>query len=192
MSEANGVPYVESELYKIRHSAAHVMAEAVLEFFPEARLAIGPPIEDGFYYDFDLGKDENGKPRTFSPEDLEKIEAKMKALLKQNARFEPSTKTIEEAKQFFAGQPFPLPQVCIRLLNVFDMQLQLVGNARRIEALLYELAFARPPFGRNRNTRCTLEKFLDACRPQSIDDVAMTRNESQLAAGRMQILIDVL
>jgi threonyl-tRNA synthetase len=108
MSEANGVPYAESELYKIRHSAAHVLAEAVLSFYPEAKLAIGPPIEDGYYYDFDLGKDENGKPLTFSPEDLEKIEAKMKELLKKNAKFEQSSMTIAEAKQFFADQPYKL------------------------------------------------------------------------------------
>ncbi|WP_420641150.1 threonine--tRNA ligase [Candidatus Leptofilum sp.] len=108
MSQQNGVPYAESELYKIRHSAAHVLAEAVLEFYPEAKLAIGPPIEDGYYYDFDLGKDENDKPITFSPEDLEKIEARMKQLLKKNAKFEKSSMTIEEAKQFFAGQPYKL------------------------------------------------------------------------------------
>ncbi|WP_420628878.1 threonine--tRNA ligase [Candidatus Leptofilum sp.] len=108
MSQENGVPYVESELYKIRHSAAHVLAESVLEFYPEAKLAIGPPIEDGYYYDFDLGKDENDKPITFSPEDLEKIEARMKQLLKKNAKFEKSTMTIEEAKQFFANQPYKL------------------------------------------------------------------------------------
>ncbi len=108
MSEVHEVPYEESELYRIRHSAAHVMAEAVLEFFPNAKLAIGPPIEDGFYYDFDLGKDENGKPKTFSPEDLEKIEARMKELLKQNAPFEHSTMSVEEAREFFADQPYKL------------------------------------------------------------------------------------
>jgi threonyl-tRNA synthetase len=108
MSEVNGVPYVESELYKIRHSAAHVMAEAVLEFYPEAKLAIGPPIEDGYYYDFDLGEDEKGKPKTFSPEDLEKIEEKMKQLLKKNAKFVPSSMSIAEAKQFFADQPYKI------------------------------------------------------------------------------------
>ena len=108
MSEDNGVPYAESELYKIRHSAAHVLAEAVLSFYPEAKLAIGPPIEDGFYYDFDLGKDETGKPKTFSPEDMEKIEAKMKELLKKNAKFEQSSMSIAEAKQFFDGQPYKL------------------------------------------------------------------------------------
>lgn len=108
MSEMNGVPYEQSELYKIRHSAAHVMAEAVLSFFPEAKLAIGPPIEDGFYYDFDLGKDVNGKPIAFSPEDLERIEQRMKELLKSNAHFARSSKSVAEAAVFFADQPYKL------------------------------------------------------------------------------------
>ncbi len=55
--------YENSELYRIRHSAAHVMAQAVLEMFPEAKYTIGPPVEDGFYYDFEL-------PRSLSPDDL--------------------------------------------------------------------------------------------------------------------------
>ncbi len=108
MSVNGEIPYVESELYRVRHSAAHVLAEAVLSFFPEAQLAIGPPIEDGFYYDFDLGKDENGKPITFSPEDLENIEVRMKELLKNNAAFEHSTMSISEAQKFFADQPYKL------------------------------------------------------------------------------------
>jgi threonyl-tRNA synthetase len=82
------------------------MAEAVLSLFPKAKLAIGPPIEDGFYYDFDLGKDENGRPITFSPEDIQAIEKRMKALLKQNAVFEQSTMAIGEALEFFADEPY--------------------------------------------------------------------------------------
>ncbi len=105
MAEKN---YEQSELYKIRHSAAHVMAEAVLSLYPDAKLAIGPPIEDGFYYDFDLGKDEDGKPITFSPEALAQIEAKMKGLLKKNAKFEGRTMPVAEAKRFFADQPYKL------------------------------------------------------------------------------------
>ncbi len=108
MSDNNGVPYEQSDLYRIRHSAAHVMAETVLEFYPEAKLAIGPPIEDGFYYDFDLGVDENGKLITFSEEDLEKIEVRMKQLLKQNARFEHSSMTVDEALVFFADAPYKI------------------------------------------------------------------------------------
>ena len=54
----------ESQLHRLRHSAAHVMAQAVLEKFPEGKIGIGPPIESGFYYDFDL-------PRSLTPEDLD-------------------------------------------------------------------------------------------------------------------------
>jgi threonyl-tRNA synthetase len=82
------------------------MAEAVSELFPEARLAIGPPIEDGFYYDFDLGLDERGKPRTFAPEDLARIEARMQELLRQNAEFQHTTLPVDEALAFFAAQPY--------------------------------------------------------------------------------------
>ncbi len=110
-NENNNIPYEESDLYRIRHSAAHVMAEAVLELYPEAKLAIGPPIDDGFYYDFDLGKDEDGKPITFSPEDLEEIEKRMKALLKKNAPFQQSSMPVEEALQFFSDQPYKLELV---------------------------------------------------------------------------------
>jgi threonyl-tRNA synthetase len=57
--------YEDSQLYKIRHSAAHVMAQAVLEMFPDGKVTIGPPVENGFYYDFDL-------PRNLTPEDLQR------------------------------------------------------------------------------------------------------------------------
>ena len=69
----NGNLSEADKLYRIRHSAAHIMAEAVLELYPDAKIAIGPPIENGFYYDFDLGRDENGKVKTFSPDDLDAI-----------------------------------------------------------------------------------------------------------------------
>ncbi|MFK7804870.1 MAG: threonine--tRNA ligase [Anaerolineae bacterium] len=110
MSQEN-VPYEESELYKIRHTAAHVMAEAVLQHYPDAKLAFGPPVEDGFYYDFDLGQNEEGKPITFSEEDLEKIEATTKKLLKKNAPLEKSSMSIAEAKAFFKDQPFKQWQI---------------------------------------------------------------------------------
>ncbi len=74
----------------IRHSVAHVLATAVLEMFPEAKFAIGPAIENGFYYDFDL-------PRTLIPEDLPILEEKMKAIIKANHKFERAEISIEEA-----------------------------------------------------------------------------------------------
>ncbi len=93
--------YRESELYRIRHSAAHMMAAAVLELFPEAKIAIGPPIEHGFYYDFDL-------PRPLTQEDLEKVEARMRELIAQKIDFEYKEIEPEEARRLFADQPYKL------------------------------------------------------------------------------------
>lgn len=79
--EAVSLDYATKEgLETYRHSASHIMAEAVKELFPDARLAIGPSIEDGFYYDFDVEK-------PFTPEDLEKIEKRMQEIIKRNAPF---------------------------------------------------------------------------------------------------------
>ncbi len=74
----------------MRHSCAHVMAQAVLEMFPEAKLGIGPDIEHGFYYDFDL-------PRTLIPEDLPLIEKKMKQIVKQAQKFEQKIVPLKDA-----------------------------------------------------------------------------------------------
>ena len=81
----------------LRHSAAHIMAQAVRELFPEARIAIGPAIENGFYYDFDV-------KRPFTTEDLEKIEARMGEIVKQRLKFERREMGREEAIRFFEEQ----------------------------------------------------------------------------------------
>lgn len=98
----------KDDLYKIRHSAAHVMAQAVLEIYPEAKIAIGPPIDTGFYYDFDLGKDEQGKNRTFSPEDLESIEKRMRKIVGGKHPFQYREVSAAEAKALFADQPYKI------------------------------------------------------------------------------------
>ncbi len=98
----------KDQLYKIRHSAAHMMAQAVLELYPVAKIAIGPPIENGFYYDFDLGMDEAGKPRTFDPEDLGKIEKRMRQIIAGRFPFNYREVNADEARQLFAGQPYKL------------------------------------------------------------------------------------
>src|SRR3990172_2113662 len=94
---AHSVPYIETPLYKIRHSAAHIMAQAVLEVFPEGKVAIGPPIDDGFYNDFDL-------PRALTPEDLEQIEARMRQIVTGNHPFARREVSADEARKLFAGQ----------------------------------------------------------------------------------------
>jgi threonyl-tRNA synthetase len=99
--QAQEIPYEETELYRMRHSAAHVMAQAVLEMFPEGKVAIGPPIKDGFYYDFDL-------PRPLSPEDLEWIEKRMRQIMAGNHVFHRRELSAEEAREFFDDQPYKI------------------------------------------------------------------------------------
>ena len=89
-----------NELERMRHSAAHVMAEAVTSIFPTARLAIGPPIEDGFYYDFEL-------PRALTPDDLKTIEKKMKKIVSSNASFEFSEMSVEDALEYYRDRDQP-------------------------------------------------------------------------------------
>jgi len=101
MSQQIQEKYEESHLYKIRHSAAHVMAQAVLEMFPEAKYTIGPPVENGFYYDFDL-------PRNLTPEDLEQIEKRMRQIVQGKHEFKKTVLSAEEAKKVFADQPYKL------------------------------------------------------------------------------------
>ena len=93
--------YPQSKLYRIRHSTAHIMAQAVLEAFPEGKVAIGPPIEHGFYYDFDL-------PRPLNDEDLRKIEARMRQLIATKEEFVYQEISPEEGRSLFAGQPYKL------------------------------------------------------------------------------------
>ena len=85
----------------LRHSTAHVMAEAVTRLFPGAKVAIGPSIADGFYYDFDLP---NGQ--TFSDDDLARIEDEMRGIVKADQRFERSELTYDDALSLFADQPY--------------------------------------------------------------------------------------
>ncbi len=89
-----------NELEKLRHSAAHVLASAVKELFPNAKLAIGPPIENGFYYDFDF--------RPFTPEDLKRLEKKMQEIIKKNLPFKKTNKTKKEAEQILKDEPYKL------------------------------------------------------------------------------------
>jgi len=91
----------EELLHRLRHSAAHVMAQAVLEKFPAGKIAIGPPIESGFYYDFDL-------PRPLSPEDLEEIEARMRQIIAEGHEFVYQEVNEAEARRVFADQPYKL------------------------------------------------------------------------------------
>lgn len=89
----------------IRHSAAHVLAQAVQELFPQAKLGIGPPITDGFYYDFDV-------PEPFTPEDLDKLEKRMRQIVKEGQLFSRRVyESKEQARAELAGEPYKLELV---------------------------------------------------------------------------------
>jgi len=91
----------EGRLEVMRHSAAHIMAEAVQTIFPDAKFGIGPAIENGFYYDFDL-------PRSLAPDDLPVIEDKMSEIVSSNNTFAWEDVTKEEARRIFTDQPYKL------------------------------------------------------------------------------------
>jgi threonyl-tRNA synthetase len=129
MSKASSVPYEESNLYRIRHTAAHVLAQAVLELYPEAKLGIGPPIEDGFYYDFDLGADEDGRPRTFTLEDLEKLEGRMRQIISGNHSLHYREVGVEEARNLFQDQPYKLELIDELVQGMADENGEAVDDA---------------------------------------------------------------
>ncbi|MGN6160883.1 MAG: threonine--tRNA ligase [Marmoricola sp.] len=91
----------------LRHSTAHVMAQAVQQIWPEARLGIGPPVENGFYYDFDV-------PTPFVPEDLDKIESAMRKIIKGNQRFSRRVTTDDEARAELEFEPYKLELIGLK------------------------------------------------------------------------------
>jgi threonyl-tRNA synthetase len=91
----------------LRHSTAHVLAQAVQDLFPDARLGIGPPIEDGFYYDFDVAT-------PFHPEDLEKIESRMRRIIKDNQRFSRRPVSDAEAIDELADEPYKIELIGLK------------------------------------------------------------------------------
>jgi threonyl-tRNA synthetase len=91
----------------VRHSTAHVMAQAVQDLFPEARLGIGPPVENGFYYDFDVSD-------PFGPEDMKAIEQRMRQIVKQGQRFSRRVVSDDEARAELADEPYKLELIGLK------------------------------------------------------------------------------
>ncbi|MGY0022627.1 threonine--tRNA ligase [Streptomyces sp. cg35] len=97
----------EDGLNILRHSTAHVMAQAVQELFPDAKLGIGPPIKDGFYYDFDVKE-------PFTPEDIKRIEKKMQEIQKRGQRFSRRVTTDDDARVELADEPYKLELIGLK------------------------------------------------------------------------------
>jgi threonyl-tRNA synthetase len=107
----------------LRHSTSHVMAQAVTRLFPGAKFSIGPAIENGFYYDFELPGG-----TTFSDDDLEAIEAEMRTIIAEDQRFERLEMTMDEGAELFADQPYK-----IDLINRFREQASDADDATEIQ-----------------------------------------------------------
>jgi threonyl-tRNA synthetase len=138
--------------YRLRHSAAHVMAEAVLDLFPEGKIAIGPPIENGFYYDFDL-------PCSLTPEHLEQIEARMREIIKGKHPFTRREVSADEARALFADQPYKL-----ELIEGLARGADEYGEAQA------GTAEAHAEQGRTVITTFTQDGFEDLCRGPHVPD----------------------
>ena len=91
----------------LRHSTAHVMAQAVQDLFPDAKLGIGPPIENGFYYDFDV-------ETPFVPEDLEKLETRMRKIIKEGQRFSRRAVSDDDARVELKDEPYKLELIGLK------------------------------------------------------------------------------
>ena len=99
--DIDGVDEIQAHRHAMRHSAAHVMADAVLKLFPEAKMGIGPPTHDGFYYDFEVS-------RPFTPEDLEEIEKLMKETIESGFPFKKEDLSRADAEAMFSDQPYKI------------------------------------------------------------------------------------
>jgi len=106
----------------LRHSTAHVMAQAVQDIFPEAKLGIGPPIEDGFYYDFAV-------PKPFTPEDLERVEARMRDIVGSGQRFQRRVfASLDAARDELANEPYKLELIDVKGGDVNTAEVMEVGG----------------------------------------------------------------
>jgi threonyl-tRNA synthetase len=140
----------DAGLYVIRHSTAHVLAQAVLELFPGATFGIGPPVEHGFYYDFELPDG-----ATFHEDDLARIEERMRAILKEAQPFVKSEIGADEARKIFADHKYKLE--IIENASTDPMS----ATSDRGEVRCYENV---PPEPRPNQTFHGHDGFIDLCR----------------------------
>lgn len=142
--------YEETNLYRLRHSAAHLLAQAVTELYPGAKLAIGPPVENGFYYDIDF-------PTPLREEDLPKLEQKMKELAKLDQRIERTEVSRGEARALILDASIPSMGP-----DVAEYKLQLLDAIPEGETISF--------YNQQRTDReGVLHRFLDLCRGPHVD-----------------------
>ena len=150
-------------LYKLRHSLAHIMAEAVLEYFPDAKPTIGPPVDNGFYYDFAVAK-------PFTPEDLQKIETRMKEIVQKDITFARQEVSADEARALFKDNPFKLELIdgLARGADEYGEDVGLVGSGDSIVARPSSVVISV----------YTQDGFTDLCRGPHVDSTRQINPES--------------
>jgi threonyl-tRNA synthetase len=148
----------ERGLYTIRHSTAHVLAQAVLDLFPDATFGIGPPVEDGFYYDFELPGG-----ATFSTDDLDRIDARMREIIDEHQPFVRDEIPADDAREIFDRHRFKLEIIDDASTDPMS------GTGERGEVRTYENPPAKPkehpPFQ-------GLPGFIDLCRGPHVEDTS--------------------
>jgi threonyl-tRNA synthetase len=149
--------YEQTYLYRLRHSAAHLMAQAVTELFPGAKLSIGPPIENGFYYDIEF-------PQPLREEELERIEKKMKELSQLDQRIQRLEVSREEAKNLILDETVPGMGK-----DVAEYKLELLDAIPEGEQISF--------YDQQRTDReGKLHRFLDLCRGPHVDTTKEIKN----------------
>ena len=155
-------------MHNIRHSLAHLLASAVLEMFPKAQLGVGPVIENGFYYDFLL-------PRALTPEDLSKLEKRMRALAQSKLAFERNEMSIAQAKEFFKAQNQPFKIQLIEDIEKFgttkaDLILNQESGIKNQEAV--------PSLASDKVTLYKTGKFIDLCRGGHVENTSQIKSDA--------------
>src|SRR5688500_6240768 len=143
-------------LYTIRHSTAHVLAQAVLDLFPGATFGIGPPVEDGFYYDFDLPGG-----GAFTPDDLDRIDVRMREIIDERQAFVRDEIPADAARKIFAGHRFKLEIIDNASTDPMS------GTSDRGEVRTYENPPAKP---KDQPPFAGRPGFIDLCRGPHVED----------------------
>jgi threonyl-tRNA synthetase len=146
----------ERGLYTIRHSTAHVLAQAVLDLFPGATFGIGPPVEDGFYYDFDLPGG-----GAFTPDDLDRVDARMREIIDERQAFVRDEIPADAAREIFAGHRFKLEIIDNASTDPMS------GTSDRGEVRTYENPPSKP---KDRPPFAGRPGFIDLCRGPHVED----------------------
>ena len=184
------------KLERIRHSASHVMAQAVLEMFPGGKVAIGPAIEDGFYYDFDL-------PRPLTPEDLSAIEERMRAIIKGKHKFVRQEISRQEAMEWFQDQPYKLelisemPEGEVISIYTHDTFTDLcrgphVENTAQIKANAFKLMSIAGAYWRGDERRPMLQRIYGTAWKDKVELDAYLKKLAELEARDHRKLIKQL